>query len=184
MENKYFIPDIEIWKDIPEYEGLYQISNLGNIKSLKREVKHNYSGSINLKTRILKSSLGGKYLRVAFCKESKYKYIHVHRILALMFIENPDNLPEVNHIDGNKLNNKLENLEWVTRKENMFHAFKNGLAKSGENCYNSKISNLQVIEIKKRYSKKNISQKQLAKEYKVDQALISRIINNKIHKKW
>ena len=121
----------ELWKDIKGYEGLYQASNLGRIKSLKREWqsangskrKH---GEIILKQRVQKTG----YLLVKLCKNGKQKYMSVHRIIAEMFLSNPSNLPQVNHIDGNKQNNKTENLEWVTPKQNIEHATKNNLIDS------------------------------------------------------
>ena len=98
----------EIWCDIDGYEGLYQISNKGRVKSL-------YKGS----ERILKLWDNGRgYLRVYLTKENTSKYIRVHRLVARAFIPNPENKPQVNHKDENKLNNCVENLEWSTAKEN------------------------------------------------------------------
>lgn len=116
----------EVWKDIKGYEGLYQVSNLGRIKSLPRKR--------TIKTeRILSPKFNkGGYLEVALCKNSKYKMCRVHRLVASAFIQNPENKREVNHIDGNKLNNKADNLEWVTPSENIRHAFKTGLIQLSE----------------------------------------------------
>ena len=110
----------EIWKDIPNYEGLYQASNLGNIKSLN----YNKKGiSKNLKQQFYFN----KYKAVTLFKNKKKKVFLVHRLIALTFITNNENKPFVNHLDGNKLNNKAENLEWVTNSENQIHAHKMGL---------------------------------------------------------
>ena len=100
---------MEIWKDIEGYEGIYQVSNLGRTKRLYK----------NDKEKILKpfSNKDG-YLIVNLCKEGKVKSRSVHRLVAQAFIPNPENKPEVNHKDENKSNNKVENLEWVTSKEN------------------------------------------------------------------
>ena len=116
----------EIWKDIKNYEGLYQISNLGKIKSLERKVK-NQKGNRTVKEIILKCSEGKSYVQVTLSKKNNYKTKLVHRLVAEAFIPNPNNLSEVNHIDGNKHNNNVNNLEWVSRYDNMQHAKKLGL---------------------------------------------------------
>lgn len=104
----------EIWKDIKGYEGIYKISNLGNVKSNK----------------LLKKELcTNGYFRVTLYNEKSPKRFLVHRLVAETFIPNPENKPQVNHIDGNKLNNCVCNLEWATSKENNVHAFKLGLNK-------------------------------------------------------
>ena len=116
----------EIWKDIRGYEGLYQISNLGRIKSLpKWRVKYGY-GEI-----ILKQSIGKKgYKVISLNKNKKRKQYKVHRLIAEAFIPNPENKPQINHIDGNKLNNDINNLEWCTQNENIQHAYNTGLYKN------------------------------------------------------
>lgn len=118
----------EIWKDMPGYEGLYQASNLGRIKSLDKVVfqkaKNNSTSKHIYKGKILKPILhdtGYNYVTLN-CKN-----ISVHRLVAKTFIPNMENKPFVNHIDGNKLNNNANNLEWCTAKENMQHAFENNL---------------------------------------------------------
>lgn len=119
----------EIWKDIEGYEGYYQISNLGQVKSLSRESK-NRCGKITLKEKLLKSYLNNqKYVNVNLYKYGKRKSFKVHRLVAIHFIPNFENKLEVNHIDGDKSNNCTNNLEWCTAKENTQHAHKNGLVK-------------------------------------------------------
>lgn len=109
----------EIWKDIPNYEGMYQVSNLGNVRSLH----WNHSNVI----KNLKPFNNGGYLRVAFNTKNAHAKFLVHRLVAIAFIPNPENKEEVNHIDGDKTNNCVNNLEWVTRKENIHHAIRHGL---------------------------------------------------------
>ena len=115
---------IEKWKPIKGYEGLYEISNLGNVKSLGRTDRFNKKWGC----RIMKPTYVGKhYKMVRLCKDGKTKNKKVHRLVAEAFIPNPDGKPQVNHIDGNKDNNIVSNLEWVTNSENQIHARANGL---------------------------------------------------------
>jgi hypothetical protein len=113
--------DEEIWKDIEGYEGLYQVSNLGHVKSLRNNI-------------ILKShKYPNGYLYAAFKVKGKCKMIMIHRLVAKSFLLRPEKT-EVNHKDGNKENNAIENLEWVTRSENINHALQTGLIlKPGDN---------------------------------------------------
>ena len=115
----------EIWKDIIGYENLYQVSNLGNVKSLCFGARNKRKSNI---TRLLKTNSNNfGYLKVELYKDGKSKIKYVHRLVAEAFIPNPDQKPQVNHIDGNKANNTLSNLEWVTSSENLSHACKTGL---------------------------------------------------------
>ena len=116
------MPDVEIWKDIKGYEGLYQVSNKGRVKSLNRYANNN--GTLQFRPeRILKQNIqkAGRSRRctVALSKKSKIKRIRVHRLVAEAFIPNPENKPQIDHIDTNMENNNVENLRWVTHKENM-----------------------------------------------------------------
>lgn len=123
----------EIWKDIRGYEGLYQVSNLGRIKSL------NYNNT--KQEKILKGSQDKSGYRLAgLCKDGKVSAKRIHRLVAEAFIPKLENKTEVNHIDGNKKNNCINNLEWCDRKENMKHAAKNGLSgfKNGKDNINAK----------------------------------------------
>jgi hypothetical protein len=105
----------EIWKDVPGFEGYYQVSNLGNIFSLIN----------NRKMKITINKRG--YCQTMFCGNVKKKNIRVHIIVAKAFIPNTKNKPAVNHINGIRHDNRIENLEWVTNKENIAHAIKTGL---------------------------------------------------------
>lgn len=131
----------EIWKDVKGYEGLYQVSSLGRVKSLSREVKGRGASKRFIPERILKPNNNGHgYENVILSKNGKIKGKGVHRLVAEAFIPNPNNKKEVNHIDGIKDENYIENLEWVTRKENSRHAHENGFVKisKGANHYKSK----------------------------------------------
>lgn len=115
----------EIWKPILGYEGYYEACNKGYIRSVDRLVKCKNGVRTNPAT-ILKPSLGQwGYEQVTLRKEGNKKTVRVHRIIAQTFIPNPDNLPQVNHIDGNKTNNCVDNLEWCDASHNMKHCFDN-----------------------------------------------------------
>jgi hypothetical protein len=124
---------MEVWKDIEGFENYYQISNLGRVKSLKRKRV--------LEDRILKPVTNNKgYLQVTLLKPNTIVNRNIHRILMLHFVDNLENKRCINHISGNKKDNRLENLEWVTHKENTQHALKNGLLNTGGNNNEKKVS--------------------------------------------
>ena len=124
--------EIEEWRDIEGYECLYQVSSLGNVKSLPRETNNQFSWC----ERILNPGKDKNgYLHVVLCNDGKTKTYKVHRLVANAFIPNPKNLPEVNHKDEDKTNNKVDNLEWMTSKENTRYSKAiavNQYTKSGE----------------------------------------------------
>ena len=122
----------EIWRDIDGYKGLYQVSNLGNVKSLMHYRKGINGNLTIVKEKILKQNINRKngYLVVSLCKNGISKTSRVNRLVAETFISNPYNLPQVNHIDGNKLNNNKNNLEWCSAKRNMNEAVRIGLFKN------------------------------------------------------
>lgn len=101
----------EIWKDIEGYEGLYQVSNLGNVKSLN--YRH-HGGTSNLHQYRLPQG----YMVVHLYKDNKKKMHYVHRLVGQAFLDNPQNLPEINHINENQSDNSVENLEWCSSKYN------------------------------------------------------------------
>ncbi len=117
------------WKSVPGYEEEYQISNTGLIKSLARVVKSNSTNHWYTKSeKLLKPEImNSGYYRVQLLKNGIINRFLVHRLVAKVFIPNPLDKPEVNHKDGNKLNNHVENLEWVTISENKKHALATGL---------------------------------------------------------
>lgn len=161
--------EIEIWKDIPEYEGLYQVSNLGRVKSLWFE-----------REKILKpKETTRRYLRIALFKEGEEKSFPVHRLVMLAFV-GPSNL-QVNHKNGIKSDNKLENIEYCTRSENMIHAYAAGLKIpiKGEKHYASKLTRSCAERIK--YGHQGVSQKEIAEIYGISLCTVSRIRSGK---KW
>lgn len=151
----------EIWRSINDYGNFYEVSNLGRVRSFKRR-----------KLKILKERISPNgYRFVAFQIDGKKILQTVHRLVAQAFIPNPGNKPEVNHIDGNKANNRVENLEWVTRSENTQHALATGLIKSGENHYNARLTNEQARFV--RENPDNLSITQLAESFNVSREFIS-----------
>jgi hypothetical protein len=114
----------EIWKDIPGYEGLYQVSNLGRVKSVDRCILDTTGRKQTKPSKMIaqrKRNHRYKYVSVNLYKDNKIKAHVVHRLVAQAFIPNPENKPQVNHIDENPENNRADNLEWVTAYENMHY---------------------------------------------------------------
>lgn len=111
---------MEVWKDVPGYEGLYEVSDYGNVRTLDVRCYH--------KNKKQTKNKDG-HMRVWLSKNSKKKWSFVHRLVAKAFINNPKDKPVVNHLDGVPYNNHVSNLEWATRSENDLHAFRIGLRK-------------------------------------------------------
>jgi hypothetical protein len=114
----------KIWHPCVGYETHYEISNLGNVRSIERMVSH-FRGGLKLNaSKVLKAGKSKNgYLTVSFCVDGEKSNHTVHRLVARAFIENESNKPQVNHKDGNKHNNVVSNLEWVTVSENGIHAY-------------------------------------------------------------
>lgn len=149
MENKYFTPDItdEVWKDIPGYEEYYEASNTGLIRR---------------KAYIMKCRLTNDgYPAITLCGRGKQLSKTIHRIVAELFVDNPNNKKQVNHKDGIKANAFATNLEWVTPSENVLHALDLGLKdknwQDGEKNINSKLTKEQVLDIRERCKTMKIS---------------------------
>lgn len=172
---------MEIWKDIPQYEGMYQASNLGNIKSLKRK-KWNGFDYQEVIEKILSQKLHEGYKYVNLCKKGEQKLIGVHRLVALAFLNNPDNKKYVHHKDNNPQNNNVDNLEWCTQKENISYSVQQGRFNQGTLSPRTKFTEADITEIRKRIESKEISQNKIAKELGVSQNCISEIVNRKTWK--
>lgn len=161
----------EVWKDIPDFEGLYQVSNYGKVKSLERTKQ----GCLEFyrPDKLLKPGLSHNgYQSIHLCNKDKKKSWRVNRLVATVFIPNPDNKPQVNHIDGNKLNNRADNLEWSSPKENTHHAIRTGLSDvKGESNGCAKLTNEDVLFIRSC----GLQTKVLVEKFGVYRTLIQRI---------
>lgn len=116
---------MEIWKDITGYEGYFQVSNLGNFRSLDRIIKYKNSGTRLYPGKpLLKETTLDGYQRIVLMKEAIKRRFMCHRLVAQEFIPNPENKPFINHINGDKSDNMVENLEWCTQSENELHSFR------------------------------------------------------------
>ena len=168
FEEDLIVSGREVWKDIEGYEGLYQVSNKGRVKSFY------YS------ERLVRLTLRNGYFSAALSKNGKKNIFRVSRLVAQAFIPNPKNLPVVNNKDGNRQNNCVENLEWVTVSENTLHTYR----ELGYKNPRRKLTEEQVREIRKVYKARDrkFGGEALARKYGVDDTVISWVANNKSYK--
>jgi len=164
----------EIWKPIKGYEKIYEISNLGNVKSLAAKG----SGKFKVDTVMKPFNNGRGYMYYSLNNGIKVKNFSGHRLVVEAFIEPNSDLPDINHKDGNKKNNVLANLERCNKKMNMVHASLTGLLKCGEESHLSKITESDIVKIKKLWGY-NIEREIIAHVFNISYAQISRIVNNK-----
>ena len=156
----------EKWKVIEGFSK-YLISNTGRVKNI-------------VELRDLKFYNSKGYSKIELVNDSNQdKKVFVHRLVALNFIPNPSNKPQVNHIDGDKKNNRVENLEWCTQSENMKHAFKTGLSVSlkGEDAFNSKMTDDKVLLLREMYESGEFLLRELAEEFNIGIASVWNIVN-------
>jgi len=160
---------MEKFKQIKDYEN-YLISNYGNVRSKR------------FPNRFLKPLKNGRgYILVTLSKNGVKKIHSIHRLVALAFITNPDKKPQVNHIDGCKTNNHADNLEWCSQKENVHHACDTGLQDNkGEKNGQSKLSEKEVLEIRRIFATGEYTKTALGEMFDVSQMLISYIIRRKM----
>jgi hypothetical protein len=184
----------EIWKDVRDYEGLYQISNIGRCRSLdmmsRRVSKQGKEFFVLLKGKVLSENKtnGNGYRITCLCKNSKKKNNYIHRLVADAFLDKIEGSYYVNHKDADKLNNNSINLEYCTHRENMIHARKLGLVPCrkgkyygnyGEDCSYSKLTNKQTLEIYKLAHAGELSQPEIGFKFNVSRSMVSAIKNGK-----
>jgi hypothetical protein len=158
----------EEWKPVSGYEGLYEVSNFGRVRSLKTGIM------LRLNNR------GLEYRSVLLCKKDlANKSLRVHRLVAQAFIPNPENKPCVNHIDNNPNNNRVSNLEWVTPKENYQHSQMQGRNSMGEKVGTSKLKERDVLEIRKLFETGQYTKRLLSRMYRVTSTMVFYIVNRK-----
>jgi len=171
----------EIWLPVIGYEGFYEVSSLSRIRSIDRTINEGGKGAYFAKGVLLKPGLGGTgYYTVALCGKS-YK---VHRLIAIAFITNPQAKKFINHKNGIKTDNRVENLEWVTSQENNIHALKHGLKRKtqGEMLWTSKLTEDKIREIRRLNNSGEYQQKELAQMFSISACQINGIVNNKYWK--
>jgi len=163
---------MEIWKDVVGYEDIYQISNIGNLRNKKR----------NKLKKLTTSDYG--YMRSSLWRNQKRFNCSVHRLVAEAFIPNPDNKPQVNHINGIKDDNRVENLEWCTQSENGLHAHRTGLVNHarGHKHSSSKLTKDDVLELRRLYKLNIYTLRQLGDMFNIADSTAYRIANKKTYK--
>lgn len=173
----------EEWHDIEGYENSYQVSNLGRVRSCDRIVKYSTGGVRLLKSIIIKPQPNlGDYMQVNLYTNSIPIRITIHRFVAKYFVEGYDEGYEVNHLDGDKSNNRYDNLEWCSKADNIQHAFDTGLIPKmlGSSNPATKLTEEKVLEIDKLISE-GVLQKDIAKLYNV---CIKTVSNIKLRRNW
>jgi len=171
---------MEVWKKVNGYNGIYEVNRRGEVRSVTHFLEGR-KGSGKQTGRILKQQKSIKgYMRVSLSLNNNRFNTSAHRLVALSFIPNPENKPQVNHKNGIKDDNRAENLEWCTNSENQIHAIKKNLIKhnKAENHPNSKLTNIQVLKARK-LSRIGYSNRFLAITYGVSSTAMSNILNNK-----
>jgi hypothetical protein len=173
-------PDIEIWRPAPKYKGFYEVSNHGHVRSLNRYVTRSDGVRQLQKGKLLKPWKANGYMSVELHKDLISQTYRVHRLVAAAFLLNPENKPAVNHIDGNKVNNHLGNLEWCTSKENIAHAYRTGLktTKLGDDRKNRILSSPQVVNIL--HMRGALPSKKIGELYGVSGETVRAIHNNRV----
>ena len=164
---------MEIWRDISGYEGRYQVSNYGRIKTVERyKSDGRHQAEIIRKTQIDRH---GYEFALLFNGKKNCRH-SVHVLVANAFIDNPENKPQVNHIDGDKLNNYVSNLEWCTASENQRHAVMTGLSRRyfGDDNWQTKVTDAQVIEIRA-MRKAGAKLREICDQYGISETHASRI---------
>lgn len=174
----------EIWKDVVGYEGFYQVSSIGRIKSLGRILVNSRGYSVPIPVKILKPQKRGRYLKIDLTNiNSETSQLAIHRLVAMAFCENTYNYPVVNHKDSDPSNSHFYNLEWCTYKHNTHQwMFVEKRGRSGANHPNTTLTIEQVNQIRDIGKNNGITTRDIAKKFGVSQYCIVSIINRKTWK--
>ena len=167
-ETKSFVISLpnEVWLPIVGYEGYYEVSNLGRVKSVERFIIYPLGRSQLIREKLLSPSLSEGYRVVSLCRNGTPNRWFVHRLVATAFLDNPKGKTQVNHIDFNKSNNNVSNLEWCTPNENTQHSVKHKRHSHGNMSISSKQNAETVKEIRYIYKRKICTVRELADIYK------------------
>lgn len=169
----------EVWRNIPDYEGLYMVSSLGRIKSLSRIVKTK-TGTQTVKERILKPYMDRGYCRITLSYGNNFFRKAVHQFVALAFIPNPDNKPHINHINGIRDDNRIENLERCTSSENEIHSYSVlGKVNANRKLTNDDAEYIRTNAVKAERFKKGGNIKLLCEKFKITPNVIHGILKHK-----
>lgn len=171
---------MEVWKEAVGFEGLYEVSNLGRVRSVDRTVPHQRLGTQFVAGRVLKQESCRGYLRVTLSENGKFQRLQVHRLVAEAFHENPSNRPHVHHIDHDKVNNRADNLLWVTPRENIAAAKRAGRTHALDNPNRATKLTAGCVRQIRALLKTDLTQQQIANRFGITQAIVSKIKLGKI----
>jgi len=174
---------LEEFRDVPGYEGIYQVSDLCRMKTLSRKVKLPSRNCYRqLKTKIMSLSVNSGYLQASLHKDGISEIIRVHVLVGIVFIPNPYKLPFLNHKNGIKIDSRKNNLEWCTHLENMQHAFRTGLVPNGERNHKAKLTDEQVKVMKRLFRiNPKTNQSAVARKLNISRSVVNAIYKNR---KW
>lgn len=157
----------ETWKQVPKYFGKYQVSDLGRVKDYTGRIMKDYAHPRGYRT-------------ITFTFNKKPKTVTIHRLVASLFLDNPDEKPQINHLNGIKTDNRATNLEWCTAQENIEHAMENGLYKKVQRRYTPSISKLKpddVLYIRDMYERNIMNVSELSDRFNISSVAVYKVIN-------
>lgn len=180
MTTQNITTDVELWKPVVGYEGLYDVSSYGRVRSLDRVVTHSRCGDTRLRGQIMNLTENRTgYLRVRLCEDGVARTLRVHRLVLTAFVGEPFKGAVCLHLDNNRQNNHVSNLRWGTSSENNMQMRKEGRGSRGETCGRTKLTEKQVLEIRRLYAAGGVLQRELGLLFNVSSQAISHIISGR-----